>query len=182
MVIGVPIFTTLVACAFLPATRKFFSDERVTRTAASAALYDLYIRMPLATAIGEELTFRSALEAILRRRRSSATAWLVSSLIFGVWHILPTIDRLHTNPGARGMHKGSGVGRFGVVTAVSCATAAAGLVLSSLQRRTGSVFAPIIVHWAINGGAFAGAWLAARLDPAPKRAQPSEAASSFGTA
>jgi uncharacterized protein len=162
LVIGVPVFATMAAAAYVPFTREFFRDERIIRADASAVLYELFLRMPLATAMGEELTFRSALEGILRRRRSATQALLASAAIFGIWHALPTLDRLHSNPGAKGVHKNSRLTQLAIVTGVCCATAAASVVLSWVKEKTGSVVTPIVVHCAVNSGAFAGGWLASR--------------------
>ncbi|MFI7415082.1 type II CAAX prenyl endopeptidase Rce1 family protein [Streptomyces sp. NPDC049627] len=42
------------------------------------------------------------------------------------------------------------------------ATAAAGVVLCELRRRSGSLLAPMALHWAVNGFGYACAWAAAR--------------------
>jgi CAAX protease family protein len=162
VVIGAPVVATMAAAAYIPSTQKFFRDERIIGADGPSALYELFIRMPLATAIGEELMFRSALEGILRSRRSSLQALLTSAALFGIWHTLPALDRLRSNPGARAVHKDNNVLKVVVVTGVCCATAGAAVALSYLRQKTGSVLAPIIVHYAINSGAFAGGWLASR--------------------
>jgi len=162
LLIGVPIFATIAAGAYVPATQKFFSDERVISADAPSALYELLIRMPLATALGEELIFRSALEGILRRRRSPLQALLTSAALFGVWHALPALNRLNSNPGTRAVHRDKSLLKLFAVTGVCCITSCASVALSWLRQTTGSVVAPIIVHYAINSGAYAGGWLASR--------------------
>ena len=162
LLIGVPLAVTMAAGAYIPSTQKFFRDERIMSADGPSAFYELFIRMPVATAIGEELIFRSALEGILHCRRTPLQALITSAALFGIWHALPALDRLRSNPGARVVHKDNNLLKVVVVTGVCCATAGAGVALSWLRQMTGSVLAPIIVHYAINSGAYAGGWLASR--------------------
>jgi membrane protease YdiL (CAAX protease family) len=84
--------------AGLPATRRFFHDRRVVGVGRPEAVYHLALRIPLATAMAEELLFRGALLALLRQRRQTVPAVLWTSLLFGAWHVLPTIDHYPGNP------------------------------------------------------------------------------------
>ena len=106
--------------------------------------------------------FRSALEGILARSRSPLQAALISAPLFGAWHVLPALDRLHSNPGLSSVHRGGIKRRAAVVAGTVVFTAAASLGLSWLRRRSGSVVAPILVHYGINAGGFAGGWIASR--------------------
>jgi membrane protease YdiL (CAAX protease family) len=152
----------MVSGALMPATRRFFRDERIVSAHPREAIYELAVRMPLATALGEELMFRSGFEALLSRRRSAKAAALISAAAFGLWHVLPTLDRVHSNPGVAETHGGSPAKQALVVAAVLGATTISSLGLSWLQRRTGSVVAPIVVHYAINASGFAAGWIADR--------------------
>ncbi len=125
LLIGVPVFAAIAAGAYFPATQKFFRDERIISAGAPLALYELFIRMPFATAIGEELIFRSALEGILRRRRSPLQALLTSAALFGIWHALPALNRLNSNPGTRAVHKDKSLLKLVAVTGVCCVTSGA---------------------------------------------------------
>lgn len=159
---AVPIALFVGLGALFPPTRRFFRDARVTQATPAKAAYELLVRIPLATAAGEELMFRSALEGILARNRSPLQAALISAPLFGVWHVLPALDRLHSNPGLTSVHKGGIARRAAVVACTIGITATASLGLSLLRRRSGSVVAPILVHYGINAGGFAGGWIAAR--------------------
>ena len=161
---AVPIALLVGLGAFLPPTRRFFRDARVTRATPAKAAYEIFVRIPLATAASEELMFRSALEGILARNRSPFRAALISAALFGVWHVLAALDRLHSNPGLSAAHKGGIARRAAIVAGTVGVTAAASLGLSWLRRRTGSVVAPILVHYGINAGGFAGGWMASRGD------------------
>ena len=79
-------------------TSWFFHDQRVSEVDRRQAAYHLAVRIPLATALAEELLFRGVLLALFRQRRSPAAAVLWTSLLFGAWHVLPTVDHYHGNP------------------------------------------------------------------------------------
>ena len=163
LLMGVPIAAATLAGAFLPSTWSYYRDERVVRASASSALYEIFVRIPLATATSEELMFRSALEAILRLRRSSLQTLLMSNALFGAWHVFPALDHLRSNPRQRADGTRTTTGKLRLLIAHCCATAVAGLALSLLRRTSGSVAAPILVHYCVNGGAFGGSWLASNL-------------------
>jgi uncharacterized protein len=146
--------TALVAvAAVLPASRRFFDDRRVREVGRGEAAYHLTVRIPLATALAEELLFRGALLALFRQRRSDAAAVLWSSLLFGAWHVLPTIDHYQGNPASE-LIADPGRGRRLAVLATALSTAGAGVVLARLRLRSGSVLAPVLAHAAVNVSAY----------------------------
>ena len=157
----VPVAAAVALGATAPATRRFFLDERGSTGGAGYALYHTLVRIPLGTAVAEETLFRGSLLGLLLQRHSRARAAAVSSVLFGLWHILPTLDTLRLNAA------GSGVRDDPVRTAVAVAasvavTAVAGLGFSWLRFRADSLAAPTIVHAALNSSAFAAARLVAR--------------------
>jgi uncharacterized protein len=169
LLVGIPLAAATFAGAFLPSTRSYYRDERVVRASASSALYEIFVRIPLATAASEELMFRSALEAMLRRRRSSLQTLLLSNALFGAWHVFPALDHLSSNPPQRADPSRTTTGKLRLLVAHCCATAVAGLALSFLRRSSGSVVAPMLAHYGVNGGAFGGSWLASNLRTSPQR-------------
>ena len=161
--VGLPIGIGITLAAFVPATRRFFHDERISGADADAATYQLFARIPIATALCEEVIFRGAIPAVLRRRRSALETEVIASALFGLWHILPTYDRMHTNPGTAAMHKDSVTRQLAVIGGTVGATSVAGLALAKLRDISGSILAPVLVHAAINGGGFFGGWLSSRF-------------------
>ena len=162
LAVAVPLALIVGLGALFPATRRFFRDDRVTQATPAKAAYELFVRIPIATAASEEVMFRSALEGIFARNRSPLQAALIAAPLFGFWHVLPALDRLHSNPGLSAVHRGGIKRRAVVVAGTVGVTAAASLGLSWLRRRTGSVVAPILIHYGINAGGFAGGWLTSR--------------------
>ena len=95
---GIPIGSMVALGAFLPATKRFYREERIVRASAVDAAHELLLQIPLATVAAEELMFRGALDALLSQRRSPASAALVSAALFGAWHVLPALDRTSQTP------------------------------------------------------------------------------------
>lgn len=95
-------------------------------------------RIPVGTAVAEELFFRSVLHALSGPTLSAAT--------FGLWH-------------ARGAHAAGEP-----VPAVVATTTAAGVLFYVLRERTGSVVVPTVLHASINLGGAVAVLLARRSD------------------
>jgi uncharacterized protein len=144
----------IAAAALLPRTRPFFADARISEVGHARASYELLVRIPIGTAIAEELLFRSGMNALFARRRAWPAAVAASSWLFGLWHVLPTMKSLSTNATATRVaaSRSGGAGAVGGTVAV---TAVAGVGLSLLTRRSRSVLAPIIVHAALNATTYA---------------------------
>lgn len=150
---AVPVMAGVACAAAIPQTRRFFSDRRVLDVSDKRAVYEVAIRIPVGTALAEELIFRGALLALLRRRRSTARALALSSLAFGLWHVF-------ADPPAR---VGSRPGKSAFAAAgVVLVTAAAGYGFGRLRLRSGSVVAPALVHAALNASAFAATRIVSR--------------------
>jgi uncharacterized protein len=155
----------VVLGASLPATRRFFRDRRVIAIGRREAIYHLAVRIPLATALAEELTFRGALLGLARRRRSPAAAVAWTSLLFGASHALPTLQHYEGNP-ASGLVTDPRRGRRMALLATMLSTAGAGWVFAWLRLRSRSLLAPILVHAASNASAYvAGRWVVRHTSP-----------------
>lgn len=164
--IGLPAAGLMTFGAFYGPTQGFYRDERFVNAPAGEAFYHAFARVPLATALAEEVIFRSAVEAVFGRRRSPGEAMLISAVLFGLWHVYPTIDRFATHEGLAPHHAHIYLRRTMAVGAAVLGTAAAGYALSRLRRSARSVLAPVIVHAAVNGAGLLAGWAAAR---APRR-------------
>lgn len=143
--------------ALLPAARPVLGDKRVTSLAGPALGYQAVIRIPVGTVLWEETAFRGVLQAALRRTMPERAAVMVTAAVFGVWHLRPTLEALRANGLAAS--PGQAASR---VAAGSAATAAAGLLLSWLRSRSGSLAAPVLLHLVANCGGLLAAWAVAR--------------------
>jgi membrane protease YdiL (CAAX protease family) len=140
----------LAMAAALPLTRNAFRDSRY-HLGLGSALLTSFVLIPVGTVLLEEVAFRGVLWGLLRRARGTATATVVSSLLFGLWHALPSLGLASANEAITGV---VGSGRSAqVVTVISTMafTACAGVVFCELRRRSGSILAPAGLHWAVNG-------------------------------
>ena len=151
----------LVAAVFavalaIPMTRGFFFNESYAslRTALIAAL----VIIPLQTVLPEELAFRGLLHGRLRRLGGTKAVFIGGSILFGLWHVASSLSLTATNAGLTAfLGSGTAAQWIGVGLAV-VATAGAGAGLTWLRHHTGSVLAPIGLHWALNAvGALAAA-------------------------
>jgi membrane protease YdiL (CAAX protease family) len=157
---ALPIAALVAAGVAIPATRRYFADDRVIGLGAAATAFDVLVRIPIGTALCEEVIFRGALLGVLLRHRTPATALTLSSLMFGLWHVFPTLDTLHLNP-VGSLVEGSTVRTVGAVVGAAAVTTAAGFGFSWLRLRANSIAAPIIAHTALNTVAFVGGRLVA---------------------
>jgi membrane protease YdiL (CAAX protease family) len=140
----------LAAGAALPLTREAFRDTRY-RLGWGDALLTSLVLIPVGTVLFEEVAFRGVLWGMLRRRHGTACATCVSSALFGLWHVLPSLGLNAANEAIGGA---VGLGRPAqVITVVATVlfTAASGVVFCELRRRSGSVLASAGLHWAVNG-------------------------------
>lgn len=142
--------------ALLPITRPFFLNDRYATI--SGALIASMIVIPLQTAIPEELAFRGVLHGTLDRAVGARGLFAAGSMLFGLWHVASSLGLTNGNKGLSGF-LGSGLeGQILGIGGAVLATAAAGVVFTWLRRRSGSLLAPIALHWSLNGaGALAAA-------------------------
>ena len=79
------------------------------------------------------------------------TATIVSSVLFGLWHVLPALGLASSNE-AIGSTAGKGTsGQAISVAGTVLFTGLAGVVFCELRRRSGSLLASAGLHWATNG-------------------------------
>ena len=140
----------------LPMTRPMFMNNRYATV--SGALIASMVIIPLQTVIPEELAFRGVLHGALNRAWGFRGVALAGSLLFGLWHVATSLGLTSSNVGFTRLFGGGVVGMLAGVTLAVLATGAAGFVFSWLRRRSGSLIAPIALHWSLNGlGALAAA-------------------------
>jgi uncharacterized protein len=148
-----------LAAAAVPAARPVLDDKRIADLDGRGVAYQTLVRIPVGTVLWEEIAFRGVLQATLRRVMSEPAAIVVTSGVFGLWHIRPTAAALRVN-GLAGSRRQT-VAR---VAAGVAATTAGGAALSLLRARSGRLAAPVLLHLTINCGGLAAAWAATAWD------------------
>lgn len=144
----------------LPYIGSFFANESFSSVSKKRVFYEAGFRVPLGTALLEEVLFRGLLLGLLLQNNSTEAALLLSSLIFGLWHIFPTVNQLEENQAAKEMVAGKRGRRILSVLAVVLTTTVAGILFGLLRVWSGSLITPWLVHWAINASGIVSSALA----------------------
>ena len=145
----------------LPMTRDLFADRRLSGLTGLQVADRMLLRVPIGTVLLEETAFRGVLLALLLRQFGRARAAAFSSVLFGLWHVLPS---LHLSTEKPAFTRLLGSGELGSVTADLGAvlfTAAAGVLLCELRWRSKSLLAPMGLHWATNALGYLASYLLA---------------------
>ena len=113
------------------------------------ALFTALVEVPFATVLLEETAFRGVLFGLLDHDHGAVAATVVSSALFGLWHIAPSLrdEGVRPPPRLAGHRLAVPVWRAGTVLF----TALGGVVFCLLRVLSGSVFAAMGLHWATNG-------------------------------
>jgi uncharacterized protein len=131
------------------------ADPRIGSLGRHDSRVHILIRIPVFTALIEELVFRGVLHGALVALYPTEVALWLGAGLFGLWHIGPGLDQAQAgekSPQAKLLHT------VGTVAG----TTLAGAFLVWLRIETGSIWAPVAVHAAINMTMAGFARLAAR--------------------
>ncbi|MGW6949762.1 CPBP family intramembrane glutamic endopeptidase [Streptomyces xanthophaeus] len=139
-----------LAGALLPATRGLFEDRRYEAMDGGEVMLRVFVLVPVGTVLVEEIAFRGVLYGLVRRAGGAVRATVVSSLLFGLWHVLPSLHLATAKPAVNSVVGDSGLGAVLAVLGAVLFTAAAGVLFCELRRRSGSLLAPMGLHWAVN--------------------------------
>lgn len=123
--------------------QNIFRDSRYDQSLSVALKSALFI-VPIQTVLFEEIAFRGIMPSLIKNLggRLLITV-LVSALLFGLWHIA-------TAPKGELLGK-QHVSNLLVILLIFLATSFGGSVLYLLRYKSGSLVAPIAVHWFVNG-------------------------------
>lgn len=145
------VFFGLLLAAALPATSGFLHDSRAA-ISGGRMFYHLFVLILLGTVVPEELAFRGVLLGTALQTFGRWGAVVLTSALFGLWHIATTLHTMSDNQSVR--HTPA----FIVVLGAVAITFVAGMVFCWLRLRSGSLIAPAIAHFATNALALAFAW------------------------
>ena len=138
---------TVVTALLIPPLRSFFENDAVAADSTFDHWFVPAIRIPIGTALFEELLFRSVLFGLLARARSTRYAVVGSAIVFGLWHVVPAWETAPVGPASVA----------GAVVGTVAITTVAGVVFALLRMRSGSIIASVIAHSATNSFAYLGA-------------------------
>ena len=157
---GIGLFVALGIA--LPWTRELFEDDRVVDASAWELIYQPLIRIPLGTAVFEELVFRGVLLGMFMLWLAPVWAVTWSSVLFGLWHVLPTGLSFGNNQAVGDITDSAGGLALAIVGGV-LGTWLVGYLFCWLRLRANSLLAPILLHTATNSFAYLGAVMAVRV-------------------
>ncbi len=146
----VTIYAVYAIGARLPRISKAFGDQNIAGMPRWRVYWEALVRLPFGTVLFEEIAFRGVLWAMLARRIDWVHATWITAVLFGLWHILGSLDLHERNPGL-GTHGKPRVAQFRAVATAVITTAVGGLLFTALRVVSGSLFAPMGFHWATNG-------------------------------
>lgn len=127
-------------------TARAVADDRVAGATPREIAFRALVRVPLGTALLEEIAFRGVLFAVMAPSGEMQAA-LWSSAAFGLWHVAPAYNQLRAN----GVAGSRPLTTVVALVALSVATTfAAGLLLVGLRVRTGGLAAPFALHATLN--------------------------------
>jgi membrane protease YdiL (CAAX protease family) len=149
-------------------TRDAFHDQNIAGLSLPKLFWQSLVELPFGTVLFEEIAFRAVLWSMLARRYGVVWATVWSSIAFGLWHILPSLDlhlrntRLNQVGGdSNWWARTVGIGGSVLTTAIG------GVLFCLLRIVSGSIFAPLGLHWATNGWGYLFARRAAKRGPPP---------------
>lgn len=123
--------------------RSQLADPRLASMGRFLVFTQVFIRIPVFTALIEEAFFRGVLHAALMALYPDEVAIWLGAGLFGLWHIGPGVDQAQA--GEKSVRAGA------LHTAITVvATTIAGAFLVWLRIETGSIWAPVAVHAAVN--------------------------------
>ncbi len=146
------VVAALIVIVVVPPLHPLLDDARVGSIGSGLVAYRALIRIPLGTALFEEFAFRGVLFGAWAKVAGIWRAAAGSSIVFGLWHIRPTIDLLDANSLA-----GSAGVRVAAVAAAVIGTAAVGGFFCLVRLRSRSLLAPFVAHAMINSAALVAA-------------------------
>lgn len=155
------ITTVIVVGIAIPATRDLFRDENIAEASLGWVLFHALIRIPIATALYEEVLFRGIMFGMLVRRHSPLLAGAITSALFGFWHILPTIRTIDASPAGEMFSGWIGL-PIAILSAIA-GTAVAGIVFLLVRLYANSTFASVLAHIGTNSIAMLGAFVVIRF-------------------
>lgn len=151
----------LVAGVHIPRLHPLFADERAIKVSGTEVAVKSLVEVPLGTVLLEEVVFRSVLLGMLTVRFGTVAGVAGASFLFGLWHILPSLE-MHDNHSLTSQLGSGWRGKLMTVVGTILATGAAGVVFSMLVVWSGCILAPVGLHWAMNSMGTVAAWFVAR--------------------
>ena len=151
LIVAATIATALAVLTAIPASRDVLDDPRFVGVSVWTGARKAFIEIPLTVGF-EEVAFRGVLLGTLLRVTSVVRAVLYSAVIFGLWHVLPTLELLETE---RDLPLDSTpLALLGTLAG----TAVAGFAFAWLRLADRSIVSPYLAHATLNSVGYVLGW------------------------
>ena len=152
VLISIPIILLVYTVALNPKFSKHFYEVPSKNYNRKTFAYELLFRVPFGTAFSEEVIFRSVLLGLLLVNHPNSIAIFVSAILFGLWHIFPTLKNLENNDT---LHQKNNPNKqtsnlIATITNV-VSTILIGIFFAIVAIETQSFIATWVIHTTING-------------------------------
>ncbi|MEN8238289.1 MAG: CPBP family intramembrane glutamic endopeptidase [Actinomycetota bacterium] len=144
--ITVGFLIVIAAAAVFPDLRTMFDNTEVIEGTTGWVLFQAFVRIPIATALYEEVLFRGVIFGMFARRHSPLLAAVLTSLLFGLWHIAPTI----VDPPNAQLDPNGLLDIVKLAALAVAGTAPAGLAFLWTRLYANSVWASVLAHIGTN--------------------------------
>jgi membrane protease YdiL (CAAX protease family) len=142
----------------IPRLRHLFADDRVTEVSGPVTARKALLDIPFGTVLLEEFAFRGVMLALVTTLTGTTEAVVVTSVLFGLWHISPSLE-MHDS------HNAASGSSWTTVVGTVFFTGLSGVGFALLRLYTGSLFPPAALHWAANGTGVVVGWVVHNLTP-----------------
>ncbi len=167
--LSLPLLIVILLLASHKKLRAHFSETPKKNYNLRAFSYELFFRIPFGTALSEEIIFRSVLLAILLTNHAQSVTIVAASILFGLWHIFPTLHTVKNHDPLIEMMDDTRKRNLVAVLGSVIATTIAGGIFSYIALKTSSFITSWFVHATINGFATLGGYLSLWYDNHQKR-------------
>jgi membrane protease YdiL (CAAX protease family) len=162
-IISAAIILLILVISTIPILRRFFIGDNLSNANGKLIAFEAAVRIPLGTALVEEILFRGVLLGLLLQHHPTFEALVIAAAIFGLWHIFPTMDSMKSNAAAAKAIAHKTPRAAGSVIGVIILTSIAGLFFGWLRILANSIVAPWLVHWSVNASGVVGIAVATKL-------------------
>lgn len=139
--LAVAIATAVVGIGhFSPPVGRMLCDRRICEMSTAGFFTYTLLRIPLLTAVTEEVLFRGIVWFLFERLGGTTTAWIGSSIAFALAHLVVAFQQAR--------REGYPLSRW--IASTLASTGMAGLLLGGLRLLTGGIWASVGVHAAFN--------------------------------
>ncbi len=145
---SVIILSAAYVVTFIPFIKRILLNHNsILQSKPTKIAYETTVRIPLSTALSEEILFRGVLLGVFLSIYPTIEAVIITSIVFGFWHIFPALNTMNENYYKKNTSRSK---KILSVLANIATTTIAGIFFSWLRILSNSILAPWLVHWTIN--------------------------------